>query len=56
MVQNKDIVKWSAWLEKQGVSTSYEGALSLAGVERAKKLNLIKKGEKAICLLTGRKY
>ncbi len=56
VVQNKDILKWSAWLEKQGVSTSYEGALSLAGVEKAKKLNLIKKGEKAICLLTGRKY
>jgi len=56
VVQNKSILKWASWLNKQGISTSYEGALSLAGVEKVRKLGLIKDGDKPICLLTGKKY
>lgn len=56
VVQNQAILKWSAWLKKRGISTSSEGALTLAGVEKAKKLNLIGSQEKVICMLTGKKY
>ncbi len=56
VVQNESILSWADWLNDRGISTSYEGALGLAGVEKAKKLGLIKDGDKPICLLTGRKY
>lgn len=43
-----------SWLERNGISTSEEGALALAGIWKAKG-NGWKLG-KTVCLLTGKKY
>ncbi len=56
VVQNRDIIKWHRWLSGQGIVTSLEGALTLAGAERARQLNLISPKAKVICLLTGYFY
>jgi len=56
VIQNKKILKWHRWLTKRGVSVALEGALALAGVEKARKLGLISPKLPAVCLLTGKLY
>jgi len=56
VVQNQAILKWHFWLKNRGINTSFEGALTLAGVEKARKLRLINKQTEVVCLLTGKDY
>lgn len=56
VVQNQRILKWHQWLSGKGLITSLEGALSLAGVEKAREERRISPKATVICLLTGRLY
>jgi len=56
VVQNEAIRRWQKWLIGQGIKTSPEGALTLAGAEKAYRQKLIPAGAKVICLLTGKAY
>jgi len=56
VIQNKKILKWHRWLTKRGVNIALEGALTLAGAEKARKLGLISPKLPTVCLLTGKLY
>ncbi len=56
VVQNKDIISADKFLTDNGIETSYEGALTLAGIWKAEKDRIVKKEKPKLCLLTGRKY
>jgi len=53
-IQNETIVYTSSYLESQGITTSLEGALTLAAYQKAVKNN-IEVGEYPVILLTGAK-
>lgn len=55
VVQNREIIRASSWLEKKGIKTSFEGAATLAAVWKLKEKGVLK-NENLICLLTGKKY
>ncbi len=56
VVSNKKIMLADKFLKANGIETSYEGALTLAGVWKAEKVGIIEKGKNMLCLLTGKKY
>lgn len=54
VIEGKDIKKASALLQKKGISTSFEGALTYAAFLKAKTKD--KNLNNSVCLLTGKKY
>lgn len=54
VVSDADIKKANNWLEDNRIKTSYEGALALAGLWKARKKG--RKFKNAVCLLTGKRY
>ncbi len=55
IIQNEEIEKAAQILEHNGINTSYEGALALAGIFKARRQKF-DFGRKAVCLLTGKAY
>lgn len=55
VVNDEEIQKACFWLESHNLSTSAEGAASLAAIWKAKKKGVVL-GSKIVCLLTGRSY
>jgi threonine synthase len=56
VVQNSKIIEAQAYLKKNNIKTSNEGALALAGAWKATEKGLISKSDQKLILLTGRWY
>lgn len=56
VVSNKKILSADKFLKNNGIQTSYEGALALAGIWKARKEGIIGKNKNTMCLLTGKWY
>lgn len=56
VIQNNKIIEAQAYLKKNGIETSNEGALALAGAWKATKKGLISSSDQKLILLTGRWY
>ncbi|MBI2611236.1 threonine synthase, partial [Candidatus Gottesmanbacteria bacterium] len=54
IISDEEVKKADIYLQKNGINTSYEGALALAGLWKGKLQGLT--FQKPICLLTGKKY
>lgn len=56
VVQNSRIIEASNLLRSEGVVTSYEGALAVAGAQKAIEKKMFSESDKLLILLTGKYY